>query len=59
VKSLHLFIAELKAQMTPLMHADLIKERSEGGTTYTSPKASNRLKKAFRSLWLGFEGNLT
>ncbi|MBM4401454.1 MAG: winged helix-turn-helix transcriptional regulator, partial [Crenarchaeota archaeon] len=32
MKSLRLSDAELKAHLTPLMHADLIKERSEGGT---------------------------
>jgi len=40
MKSLRLSSAELKAQLTPLMHADLIKERGEGGTMYpTIPKS--------------------
>jgi len=34
IESLGLSDAELKAQLVPLMHADLIKERSEGGTMY-------------------------
>jgi len=45
MKSLRLPDAELKAQITPLMHADLIKERSEGGTMYKYlPKPAAGLK---------------
>ena len=34
MKQLKLSETDLKLQLVPLMHADLIKERSEGGTMY-------------------------